>query len=102
MKVLTQNCLCFFGIMLVLGTIQAMARPATITAATTTTMSNEECLKRGGTIVGDIGDGAIHRPGYKCESNGESPFGTVMPEPNGPFPIEGQVCCGPPKENSNA
>jgi hypothetical protein len=94
MKFLIQNCLWLLSIMLVFWTNQAMARPAT--------MSIEECLKLGGTIVGDIGNGAIHRPGYKCESNGELPLGTVIPEPHQPIPTEGQVCCGPPKENSNA
>jgi hypothetical protein len=57
--------------------------------------TRQECLARGGTIVGDIGDGAIHRPSYRCESNGEPPIGTIVYETNQPIAIEGEVCCGP-------
>lgn len=51
-----------------------------------------ECESQGGKVVGDIGDGAIHRPDYKCES-GEPPVGTITPDPGGPVAIEGSVCC---------
>lgn len=50
------------------------------------TLSVDECEAQGGTIVGDIGDGAIHRPGYTCPS-GRPPLGSV------PLGIEGSVCC---------
>lgn len=49
-------------------------------------MSAEECEAQGGTVVGDIGDGAIHRPGYRCP-NGEPPIADV------PLGVEGSVCC---------
>lgn len=49
-------------------------------------MTAEACEEAGGTVVGDIGDGAVHRPEYRCE-NGESPIGRV------PSGIEGAVCC---------
>lgn len=52
------------------------------------TMTDAECTAAGGTVVGDIGDGAIHRPEYRCE-NGQAPIGTI------PVGIEGSVCCGP-------
>lgn len=51
------------------------------------TMTDAECTAAGGTVVGDIGDGAIHRPEYRCE-NGQAPIGTI------PVGIEGSVCCG--------
>lgn len=54
-------------------------------------MTVEECEARQGTVVGDIGDGAVHRPDYVCPS-GEPPIGTV------PSGIEGAVCCPGPAE----
>lgn len=55
-------------------------------------LSRAECTERGGVVVGDIGDGAIHDPDYRC-SNGESPIGTIVPQPGEPIAIEGAVCC---------
>lgn len=52
-----------------------------------TTLTPDDCTARGGTLVGDIGDGAIHQPGYLCP-NGQPPIGSV------PLGIEGSVCCG--------
>jgi hypothetical protein len=49
-------------------------------------MTAEECEAQGGQVVGDIGDGAIHRPEYRCES-GEPPVGSI------PLGVEGSVCC---------
>lgn len=49
-------------------------------------LSPEECEQRGGTVVGDIGDGATMRPDYLCPS-GAPPIGNV------PLGIEGSVCC---------
>ncbi len=51
-------------------------------------LSVQECEARGGTLVGDIGDGAVHRPDYACPS-GQPPIGSV------PLGIEGSVCCPP-------
>jgi hypothetical protein len=56
-------------------------------------MTRAECTEMGGAIVGDIGDGAIHEPGYVCESNGLPPLGTIV-DSSGPIAIEGEVCCG--------
>lgn len=56
-------------------------------AAERPTMTDAECTAAGGTLVGDIGDGAIHRPDYVCP-NGQPPIATV------PLGIEGSVCCG--------
>jgi hypothetical protein len=56
------------------------------------TMTSQECEATGGTVVGDIGDGAIHRPDYKC-ANGSSPLGSVRAAEGGPVAIEGSVCC---------
>ena len=55
-------------------------------------LSRAECTDRGGVVVGDIGDGAIHDPNYLC-SNGEPPIGTIVPQPGEPIAIEGEVCC---------
>lgn len=51
-----------------------------------------ECEAQGGSVVGDIGDGATHRPDYVCPS-GRPPLGTIAAPAGGPMPIEGAVCC---------
>lgn len=51
-------------------------------------MSVEDCTAQGGTVVGDIGDGAVHRPDYVCPS-GQPPIGSVAQG------IEGSACCPP-------
>lgn len=55
-------------------------------------MTRAECEAGGGTLVGDIGDGAIHRPDYLCES-GRPPMGTIRAEGGEPIAVEGEVCC---------
>lgn len=55
-------------------------------------MTNAECESKGGRVVGDIGDGAIHRPDYTCES-GKPPLGSIRAVEGEPIPIEGAVCC---------
>lgn len=64
----------------------------TTTTAERPSLSEAECTQQGGVVVGDIGDGAIHRPDYTCES-GSPPLGTIVAEPGGPMGIEGSVCC---------
>lgn len=49
-------------------------------------MSQEDCAAKGGSLVGDIGNGAIHRPEYRCPS-GSPPIGRVA------LGVEGSVCC---------
>jgi hypothetical protein len=51
-----------------------------------------ECEAQGGSAVGDIGDGATHRPDYVCPS-GKPPLGNIAAPAGGPIPIEGAVCC---------
>lgn len=51
------------------------------------------CEEQGGKVVGDIGDGAIHRPDYKCPDSGNAPIGSIIADPGGPVAIEGSVCC---------
>ncbi len=51
------------------------------------------CEAQGGKVIGDIGDGAIHKPDYRCPDSGEPPLGNVTAEPGGPVAIEGSVCC---------
>jgi hypothetical protein len=65
----------------------AAEAPIDAPAAERPQLSAEDCAARGGTVVGDIGDGAVHRPDYTCP-NGAKPIGAV------PSGIEGAVCCG--------
>ena len=58
------------------------------------TLSRQECLDQGGVVVGDIGDGAIHRDDYRCAINGEPPVATILPAAGEPIAFEGEVCCG--------
>jgi len=62
---------------------EAAARPA---------LTAEACEASGGSVVGDIGDGAIHRPEYRCP-NGAKPSGSIRAAGGGPIAIEGSVCC---------
>jgi len=55
-------------------------------------LSHGECEAKGGSVVGDIGDGATQRPGYVCPS-GKPPLGNIAPQPGGPIAVEGAVCC---------
>lgn len=58
-----------------------------------TQLTAKECEAKGGTVVGDIGDGAIHRPDYRCSGSDQPPIGTVVAEPGEPIATEGSVCC---------
>lgn len=51
-----------------------------------------QCDRDGGRVIGDIGDGAIHRPEYRCES-GLPPKFTIFTPIGEPGSIEGSVCC---------
>jgi len=65
------------------GAGEGSARPS-ITA--------EACEGNGGSVVGDIGDGAIHRPDYRCV-NGAKPTANIRSADGEPIAIEGSVCC---------
>ena len=69
-------------------TSEEVAEPTETSGDERPSMTSEECTAAGGTMVGDIGDGAIHRPEYRC-ANGQPPIAMV------PLGIEGSVCCGP-------
>lgn len=56
-------------------------------------MTAAECEAQGGRVVGDIGDGAIHQPGYVCPDSGEPPLGSITPDAGGAIAVEGSVCC---------
>lgn len=58
-------------------------------------LSAEECANANGMVVGDIGNGAIHRPDYVCDS-GHAPIGRIRQDPSGPMGVEGSVCCPRP------
>lgn len=55
-------------------------------------LSAEQCEASGGSVVGDIGDGAVHRPDYRC-ANGAAPTGSILAPEGGPIGVEGSVCC---------
>jgi hypothetical protein len=55
-------------------------------------LTSAQCEAQGGSIVNDIGNGAIHQPDYVCPS-GKPPLGDVTSPPDGPRPVEGAVCC---------
>ena len=57
-----------------------------------TALPQAACEAQGGTVVGDIGDGATQRPDYVCPS-GKPPLGNIAAPAGGPMPIEGAVCC---------
>jgi hypothetical protein len=55
-------------------------------------LTAEACAANGGVVVGDIGDGAIQRPDYRCPS-GAPPTGNIRAPEGAPMAIEGSVCC---------
>lgn len=55
-------------------------------------LTAEQCEANGGAVVGDIGDGAVHRPDYRC-ANGAPPTGSIVTPEGGPIGVEGAVCC---------
>lgn len=67
-------------------------KPAPAGESTRPTLSAADCESKGGRVVGDIGDGAIHRPDYTCEG-GQPPLGNVGSAEGEPVAIEGSVCC---------
>lgn len=73
----------------------ATAEPKSGTSESSTSRPQstaQECEASGGVVVGDIGDGATHRPEYRCPS-GAAPSGNIRAPEGGPFGIEGAVCC---------
>jgi len=61
-------------------------------SATRPQLTAEACESSGGAVVGDIGDGAVHRPDYLCPS-GKKPSGAIRAPEGGPIAVEGSVCC---------
>ncbi|HEU4411970.1 MAG TPA: hypothetical protein VFS43_42405 [Polyangiaceae bacterium] len=55
-------------------------------------LTQAQCEAQGGTVTGDIGDGATSRPDYVCAS-GKKPSGNIVPAEGGPIAVEGAVCC---------
>jgi len=66
--------------------------PAPGVGAEGPSLTSAECEAKGGRVVGDIGDGAIHRPDYTCEG-GQPPIASIRPAEGEPVAIEGSVCC---------
>jgi hypothetical protein len=57
-------------------------------------ISTADCEAQGGEVVGDIGDGAVHRSDYVCASGGP-PIGSIANNAAAgePVAVEGSVCC---------
>jgi hypothetical protein len=66
--------------------------PATATGDARPELTAQACEAGGGAVVGDIGDGAIHRPDYRCPS-GSAPRASIRAPEGGPVAVEGAVCC---------
>ena len=56
------------------------------------TLTRAECLTNGGSVIGDIGDGATQRPEFRCAS-GLSPIAAIAFLEGEPVANEGEVCC---------
>ena len=71
------------------------ASPAEPSGSTSSgsSLTAQQCQEAGGEVVGDIGDGAIHRPDYRCAKSGNPPLGPIAASPGEPQAIEGAVCC---------
>jgi hypothetical protein len=66
--------------------------PATATGNARPELTAEACEAGGGAVVGDIGDGAVHRADYRCPS-GSVPRASIRAPEGGPVAVEGAVCC---------
>jgi len=66
--------------------------PGPSPAPARSTISAAECEAQQAVVVGDIGDGAIHKPGYTCAS-GKPPIADIRPAEGEPVAVEGSVCC---------
>ena len=55
-------------------------------------LTRVECIADGGTIIGDIGDGATSEPDYICPS-GLPPLAQIAFVDDEPIATEGEVCC---------
>lgn len=71
---------------------QAPAEEAPAEGANRPAITAEACETSGGSVVGDIGDGVIHKPDYRCP-NGAEPSGNISAAEGGPVAVEGSVCC---------
>ncbi len=70
----------------------ASASPGASADAARPSLTAEACEASGGALIGDIGDGAIHRPEYRCP-NGAKPSANIAAEQGRPIAVEGSVCC---------
>jgi len=56
------------------------------------TLTSAQCAAQGGSVIGDIGDGAIYGPEYRCAS-GAAPIARIVYLEDDAIPTEGAVCC---------
>jgi hypothetical protein len=76
----------------------APSSPAPVEPAVPTgrpTVSTADCEAQGGEVIGDIGDGAVHRPDYVCAS-GAPPMASISSAAGEAIAVEGSVCCKKP------
>jgi len=71
----------------------SLAVVMTTTATTNAQTTRQECLDSGGTVVGDIGNGAIFATNYLCEGSNLPPTDVVVASEGEPIASEGEVCC---------
>jgi hypothetical protein len=83
------GCLVHVSALAACGSPPAPAEPSESSSGGLTA---EQCEASGGSVVGDIGDGATQRPDYKC-ANGAAPSGKIVAPAGGPVAVEGAVCC---------
>jgi hypothetical protein len=55
-------------------------------------MTRAECGLNAGTVIGDIGNGAIYSTDYRCES-GQAPIARITYLEGEPIATDGEVCC---------
>ncbi len=67
-------------------------KPTEPTPSARPNLTTAECEAQGGEVVGDIGDGAVHRPDYVCASGGP-PIGSISSTAGEAVAVEGSVCC---------
>lgn len=72
--------------------VPSSAQPGSSPGGARPSLTAQECEAAGGSVVGDIGDGATHRADYVCAS-GKPPSGSIRPAEGGPIAVEGSICC---------
>lgn len=75
------------------GATPEPADPTGSEPATGAELTATECKAQGGTVVHDMGDGAVHAADYHCPGSGKHPLGSIARGPDVEMADEGAVCC---------